>query len=664
MVEYVVEIKNSFMSAHTSTGPFGQPLHISTHGPMAFAPSMHGTFNTSFGTQPSFFSEPSFVEMSEESARKIAALQAKLDKKLGPEYISQRPGPGGGPKLTYAEGWKIINLANEVARFGFNGWSSNVVSITTDFVDYSEETRRFNVGVTAIVRVTLRDGVFHEDVGYGLLENSKSKGAALDKCKKEAVTDAVKRTLRNFGNLLGNCLYDKSYTQEVVKIKVPPPKFDKSDLHRRPEFEETKPNVSSATTTSSICGGNTGSSMAAAGPANPIVKTETAFTMPPPPHIPSHSTNHANSPDVHLNGGLKARPNAMSTPNAREKAPAPSHGLHTPVQTPTVRSAHGIGGDRMAQNVADRHAARLKQIQEAQEAQRREDEAARLARGSATVGGEARVTDDRRVSFAAEARDPASTHSDVGPHTTVGHSAASSSTGAQPQPRVSPPQVIASRSNDLVPEAESDEYHFPSEDDAYLASLDLDALDEGIGRPIDFDEGAKPDVDGSVDVSMSDVSNSSVNVSLVQSGRTHSEQRGSTTASSSRLGAIANALAPPAQQGQSTSGVSGERPQTPSMGGGFSFASRTEGNQRNAQSRSSANANGHPTASSGALKRTADIMQGISSVQQRRPAQGMGLQHPPGGGTHTGQSAGVSVKREPLATLETVDSGSVKRPRR
>lgn len=36
------------------------------------------------------------------------------------------------------------------------------------------------------------------------------------------MTDAVKRTLRNFGNVLGNCLYDKSYTQEVVKIKVPP----------------------------------------------------------------------------------------------------------------------------------------------------------------------------------------------------------------------------------------------------------------------------------------------------------------------------------------------------------------------------------------------------------------------------------------------------------
>ncbi len=118
------------------------------------------------------------MDLSEESAKKIAALQAKLDKKLGPEYISQRPGPGGGPKLTYAEGWKIINLANEV--FGFNGWSSNVVSLTTDFIDQNEQSQRYTVGVTAIVRVTLRDGVFHEDIGYGMLENSKSKGGALD----------------------------------------------------------------------------------------------------------------------------------------------------------------------------------------------------------------------------------------------------------------------------------------------------------------------------------------------------------------------------------------------------------------------------------------------------------------------------------------------------
>ncbi|KAF8889604.1 Rad52/22 family double-strand break repair protein-domain-containing protein [Infundibulicybe gibba] len=130
-------------------------------------------------TNPASIPQSSYQELSEATTLKIAALQAKLNQKLGPEYISQRPGPGGGPKLTYAEGWKIINLANEV--FGFNGWSSSVVNLTVDFIDQNEESKRYTVGVTAIMKVTLRDGTFHEDIGYGMLENSKSKGAAIDK---------------------------------------------------------------------------------------------------------------------------------------------------------------------------------------------------------------------------------------------------------------------------------------------------------------------------------------------------------------------------------------------------------------------------------------------------------------------------------------------------
>lgn len=157
-----------------------KPTNLVYSGPMSFNASMHGSQAFPpyfFGTQSSYMSE----DISEATAKKIAALQAKLNQKLGPEYISQRPGPGGGQKLTYAEGWKIINLANEV--FGFNGWCSNLVNITTDFIDYSEESKRYSVGVSAIVRVTLRDGVYHEDVGYGMLENSKSKGMALDKVR-------------------------------------------------------------------------------------------------------------------------------------------------------------------------------------------------------------------------------------------------------------------------------------------------------------------------------------------------------------------------------------------------------------------------------------------------------------------------------------------------
>ncbi|KAJ7449098.1 Rad52/22 family double-strand break repair protein-domain-containing protein [Mycena galericulata] len=202
---------------------------ICTDGLISFAPGMHGAFNPNMhSTQPFLgsvsmggFSNPlqASTSMCESTYERVNRLQAKLNQKLGPEFISQRPGPGGGPKLTYAEGWKVINVANEV--FGFDGWSSNIVSLTTDYLDFNEETRRYNVGVSAVMRVTLKEGVFHEDVGYGMIENAKAKGMALDKCKKEAVTDGLKRTLRTFGNVLGNCLYDKQYTAEIVKIKVP-----------------------------------------------------------------------------------------------------------------------------------------------------------------------------------------------------------------------------------------------------------------------------------------------------------------------------------------------------------------------------------------------------------------------------------------------------------
>ena len=70
------------------------------------------------------------------------------------------------------------------------------------------------VGVTAVVRVTLKDGTFHEDVGYGMSENPK-KGSAIENAKKEAVSDARKRALRCFGDSLGNCLYDKQHLKRL-----------------------------------------------------------------------------------------------------------------------------------------------------------------------------------------------------------------------------------------------------------------------------------------------------------------------------------------------------------------------------------------------------------------------------------------------------------------
>ena len=76
-----------------------------------------------------------------------AQIQAKLDRKLEPSEIKQRPGTNGGDhsiyswtmtnyflivKLAYLEGWKAYSLANEV--FGFNGWSSSIMDLKIDFI--------------------------------------------------------------------------------------------------------------------------------------------------------------------------------------------------------------------------------------------------------------------------------------------------------------------------------------------------------------------------------------------------------------------------------------------------------------------------------------------------------------------------------------------------
>lgn len=65
------------------------------------------------------------------TATEIATLQSRLNKQLGPEYISSRPGNGGG-KVAYITGNKAIALANEV--FGFNGWSSSLGQVQIDYV--------------------------------------------------------------------------------------------------------------------------------------------------------------------------------------------------------------------------------------------------------------------------------------------------------------------------------------------------------------------------------------------------------------------------------------------------------------------------------------------------------------------------------------------------
>ncbi len=142
-------------------------------------------------------------------------LQNTLEAKLTNDYIATRPGPGGQP-VHYIETWRAIELANHT--FGFNGWSSRVVEVTQDYLDPVTQGR-WDCGVSAVVQIQLKDGTFHEDIGYGTSENQKQKGAAIEQAKKKAVSDALKRALRNFGNALGLTVYDREHLVKIKKQK-------------------------------------------------------------------------------------------------------------------------------------------------------------------------------------------------------------------------------------------------------------------------------------------------------------------------------------------------------------------------------------------------------------------------------------------------------------
>ncbi|XP_074907210.1 DNA repair protein RAD52 homolog isoform X4 [Buteo buteo] len=144
------------------------------------------------------------------TASEYQAIQHALRQRLGPEYISSRQA-GGGQKVCYIEGHRVISLANEM--FGFNGWAHSVTQQNVDFVDLNNG--RFYVGVCAFVKVQLKDGSYHEDVGYGVSEGLKSKALSLEKARKEAVTDGLKRALkgRNTDSLAIEC--DATYQRKL-----------------------------------------------------------------------------------------------------------------------------------------------------------------------------------------------------------------------------------------------------------------------------------------------------------------------------------------------------------------------------------------------------------------------------------------------------------------
>jgi len=117
----------------------------------------------------------------------------------------------GNVSLSYLEGFDVIETANKI--FGYGNWSYNIS--TLEQVSQEQNHNQNNViCYKAIIQIKVHDiqhskSVTREDVGFGT-GIAKTLADAHEGGAKEAVTDAIKRTLRSFGNQFGNSLYDKS----------------------------------------------------------------------------------------------------------------------------------------------------------------------------------------------------------------------------------------------------------------------------------------------------------------------------------------------------------------------------------------------------------------------------------------------------------------------
>ena len=171
-----------------------------------------------------------------------------LNRQLGPEFVSQRPGQGNRT-LCYLTGGDAYAIANAV--FGWDRWSSEVLeSRTISDREVKPQSGLWEIVTLSKVRVKVSvldelgrviRTIAREDCGTGCAPGL-AKGAAYELAYKKASTDGFKRALRQFGEVTGNCLYRKSYNTRIgamVKLnREPSVVFDTRELMGRDELEE------------------------------------------------------------------------------------------------------------------------------------------------------------------------------------------------------------------------------------------------------------------------------------------------------------------------------------------------------------------------------------------------------------------------------------------
>ena len=247
--------------------------------------------------------------------------------------VSTRKGPGG-TKLSYMGGDIITKTLNEA--FGYDGWCLEVKNTTRE-ESTKDDQGRHHVAYIATVRIThKRSGVFREDCGAG---------DAIDRCLanatgnalKGAVTDAMKRAARHFGEKLGNSLYHDGFNANNAPSTLKDA-LDTLEIDRaKSRFGFEKDRQKDATTTSGIV-----QHVVATNPSNPPVVSTT-------PAMPTKPINNINP----------SRPHVQQTPRTQyvgnvvmEHTNILNHGTITNhAKLPHVTPHHGPTGSTNAQSM-------------------------------------------------------------------------------------------------------------------------------------------------------------------------------------------------------------------------------------------------------------------------------------------------------------------------
>ncbi|XP_067004847.1 DNA repair protein RAD52 homolog [Anabrus simplex] len=88
----------------------------------------------------------------------------------------------------------LINSANK--KFGADCWSHSITRQEIDCVDAIQG--KYDVGISAFVRVELKTGKYHEGLGYGICCGKKSKPLSILIARKEAILKGLRAALQCF----------------------------------------------------------------------------------------------------------------------------------------------------------------------------------------------------------------------------------------------------------------------------------------------------------------------------------------------------------------------------------------------------------------------------------------------------------------------------------